>query len=302
MTVASPKGPLVYLDYDQAALDAAYDQEIYAPNRAQIHERNVANSAAARARIGEPERLAYGSAPAEHLEWFRTRVAGAPIFVFVHGGAWKATTIDRYGFVATPFVEAGAHCVLVQFDGVEECGGSLLPMADQVRRAVAWVYRNATRFGADPDRIYVGGHSSGAHLTGVVTITDWSKYGVPADVVKGALCCSGMYDLFPVSLSARSSYVKFDEETLDALSTQRHLDRIRIPLIVAYGTFETPEFQRQNREFAAALQAAGKPVRLLVGTGYNHFELIETLGNPYGVVGSAALEQLGLVAGAAVRA
>ena len=58
-------------------------------------------------------------------------------------------------------------------------------------------------------------------------------------------------------------------------------------LIVAYGTCETPEFQRQNREFAAAVKAAGKPVQLLVGEHYNHFELPETLGNPYGLLGGS---------------
>ena len=79
-----------------------------------------------------------------------------------------------------------------------------------------------------------------------------------------------------------------------ALSPQRHLDKLRAPLIVAYGTFETPEFQRQSRDFAAAVKAAGKPVQLLVGEGYNHFEMYETLANPYGVLGRAVLEQMQL--------
>src|SRR5436309_14585574 len=57
---------------------------------------------------------------------------------------------------------------------------------------------------------------------------------------------------------------------------------------------ETPEFQRQNREFAAAVEASGKLVRLLVGEHYNHFELPETLGNPHGPLGRAALELMGV--------
>jgi arylformamidase len=77
----------------------------------------------------------------------------------------------------------------------------------------------------------------------------------------------------------------------------RQLDRLHAPLVIAYGTCETPEFQRQNREFAAAVAAAGKKVRLLVGEGYNHFELPETLANPYGLLGRAALSLLGLMVG-----
>jgi arylformamidase len=117
---------------------------------------------------------------------------------------------------------------------------------------------------------------------------------VPANIVKGGVLCSGLYDLKPVRLSARSSYVKFTDEIEQALSSQRHLDRLNAPLALAYGTLETPEFQRQTREFAAAVKAAGKPVTLLVADGYNHFEIAETFANPYGLLGRAALEQMKL--------
>jgi arylformamidase len=131
----------------------------------------------------------------------------------------------------------------------------------------------------------------------VALTTDWpGEFDLPADMIKGAMCISGMYELAPVRLSKRSAYVAFDDATVEELSPLRHLDRLRAPVVVAYGTCETPEFQRQNREFAAAVAAAGKPVRLLVGEHYNHFELPETLGNPYGLLGRAALELMGLTA------
>jgi arylformamidase len=103
-----------------------------------------------------------------------------------------------------------------------------------------------------------------------------------------------MYDLKPVRLSKRGAYVKFTDEMEEALSTQRHLARINCPVVLAHGTYETPEFQRQTREFAAALKAAGKPVTMLVGEGYNHFEIPETMANPYGLLGRAVLELMGL--------
>jgi arylformamidase len=102
-----------------------------------------------------------------------------------------------------------------------------------------------------------------------------------------------MYDLEPVSLSKRSLYVKFTPDMIEKLSAQRHLTRINCPLILAHGTLETPEFQRQARDFHAALMAAKKPARLIVGAGYNHFEILETLANPYGFLGAAMLEQIG---------
>ena len=105
-----------------------------------------------------------------------------------------------------------------------------------------------------------------------------------------------MYDLAPVRLSSRSTYLKFTDAMEDALSPIRHIDGIPMPLIVAYGTAETPEFQRQARDFAAAIKASGKPVTLIEGTNYNHVEMEASLGNPYGPNGRAALAMMKLAA------
>jgi arylformamidase len=291
----SEKGPPVFLDYDQAALDAAYDQAAYALNREQLIERRIGDSEMARRRLGEPERVAYGPAEIERLDIYRSGGAAAPVFVFIHGGAWRSGRSKDFAVPAEMFLTTGAYYVVPDFAWVQDVGGNLMVLADQVRRAVAWVYENIARFGGDPNRLYVGGQSSGAHLAAVALTTDWrGQFGLPADIIKGGMCISGMYDLTPVRLSARSRYVEFDDVTVAALSPIRHLDWLRTPLIVAYGTRETPEFQRQNREFAAAVEAAGKTVRLLVGKQYNHFELPETLGNPYGLLGRAALDLMGL--------
>ncbi len=286
----------VFLDYDQAQLDACYDQMVWAPNAQLMHQRQNALSDDARKRLAPATRCAYGPGALEHLDIYRTPRANAPVFVFVHGGAWRTNSSERFAFIAEMFVRAGAHCVLLDFDGVENTGSRLEPIVDQVRRAVAWVYEHAASFGGDPQRIHLAGHSSGAHLTGCTLITNWSDYGVPDTVIAGALCCSGMFDLTPVRLSARSSYVHFDDETVAALSAMQNIDRITVPIVLAYGTEESPEFQRQTREFATALDAAGKNVTLLVGTAYNHFEIAETYGNPYGLLGRAALEQMGIAA------
>jgi len=289
------KGPRVWLDMDQKELDDAYDQSKYAPNIAQVLRRYAANSELVRARLGAPQRVAYGPSPIEMLDIFRTRSPNAPAVVFIHGGAWRGGLAKDYAFPAENFVHAGAHFVVPDFINVIEAGGDLTPMITQVRRAIAWTAKNAASFGGDPGRIYVAGHSSGAHLGGCALLTDWRKdFGLAPDVIKGATLCSGMYDLKPVRLSKRGDYVKFTDEIEAALSTQRHLDRLATPLTVLHGTLETPEFQRQTRDFAAAVKAAGKPIELVVGDGYNHFEMNETLANPFGPFGRAALDRMKL--------
>ena len=288
------KGPLVWLDMDQQALDDAYDQQVYAPNSEQVGKRRTVNSTEVRTRL-KPQRLAYGPSEIEKLDLYATKAANAPIMVFIHGGAWRNGTAADNAEAADLFVNAGVHYAVLDFTSVNDTNGSLFPMVEQVRRAVARAYNNAANFGGNRDRIYVWGRSSGSHLGGTVLITDWEKeFGLPPNLVKGALLSSGMYDLKPVRLSKRSKYVAFTDEMEEKLSTQRHLDRITCPVVLAYGTYETPEFQRQTREFAAALKAAGKNVKLIVAEGYNHFELPETMGNPYGLLGRAVLELMGL--------
>jgi arylformamidase len=278
------------MDMDQIDIDAAYDQRFYAPMGFQISKRVASVSDAVRKRLGEPQRFAYGPSEIEKLDVYRARKPGAPIFMFIHGGSWLGGSARNNAYPAEMFVNAGANFVVPDFIGIKEADGDLRVMATQVRRAIAWVYRNAASFGADASRLYIGGRSSGAHLSGVALVTDWTRdFGVPADIIKGGVCSSGMYDLKAVRISKRSSFVKFTDEMEEEMSTQRHLDRLRAPVVLLYGTNETPEFQRQTRDFAAAVKAAGKPVELIEAPNYNHFEMGESFGNPYGPGGRAAL-------------
>lgn len=298
-TLAAPrtKGPIVWLDMDQTELDNAYDQAVYAPNQPLVHARRNAANARAKARLGAPQRFQYGASEIESVDVYRTRKnpEHAPINVYVHGGAWRNGRSADFAFLSEMIVDAGAHSVIVDFNNIDDVGGNLMTMAQQVRSAVAWVYNNAQKFGGDKDRLYLTGHSSGGHLTSTIVTCDWQRdFGLPKDIVKGAMLASGMYELTPVRLSKRSKYVNFTDAIVDELSAMRHIDRLNCPIVVAHGTQETPEFQRQARDFAAAVKAAGKPVTFIVAEGYNHFEIQETLASPYGLLGREVLNLMKL--------
>ena len=288
---ASPK---VWLDLDQVQLDNAYNQIVYAPDMMRVLARYDSNSEALRARLGAPQRMSYGSSPAEGFDLFATKVPNAPVVILVHGGAWRTGSAKQYSFPAENFVRAGAHFVALDFNNVDETKGDLTVMAEQVRAAIATIHHLAPFFGGDPDRLYLMGHSSGAHLAGVALVTDWRAKGLPSDLIKAAVLLSGLYDMKPVRLSARSKYIKFTDANEASMSAQRQLDHWTTPVALLYGDKETPEFQRQTREFHTALQAAGKVSSLTLAHNYNHFELPETLANPYGLAGRIALEHFGL--------
>jgi arylformamidase len=294
---AHPQGPNVWMNMDQVELDAAYDQFAYAPLARQVLARCASNSEVARQHLGPPRRVAYGPTDVEKLDIFVAKRPKAPIFVFIHGGAWLGGEAKNYAYPAEMFVNSGANLVVLDFISIKQANGDLRPMAEQVRRAIAWTYKNAASFGGDADRLYIGGHSSGGHLSGVALVTDWQKeFDLPNDMVKGGMCMSGMYDLKPVRLSKRGNYVKFTDAMEEAMSSQRHIDLVHAPIVVTYGTYETPEFQRQNRDFAAALKSAGKPVELIEAANYGHFDMMESIGNPYGPNGRAALAMMKLSA------
>ena len=250
-TFAANAARTVWLDMDQEQLDDAYTQIKYAPNMPQILLRYASNSDLARDRLGAPRRIAYGPTHVEALDLYPAAATHAPIAIFLHGGGWRSGAADHHGFAAEMFVAAGVHYIAPDFVNVTAAGGDLRPMVDQVRRAIAWAHHNAASFGGDPNRIHLYGHSSGAHLAAVAMVTDWKgRFGLPADVIKTGLLCSGMYDLEPVRLSARSRYVRFTDEIEQELSPQRHLELFTAPVVLAYGSEETPEFQRQTRDFA----------------------------------------------------
>ena len=244
-------------------------------------------------RTGEPKLFQYGQKDMEKLDVYATSKSNAPIIIYIHGGAWRIGFAEDYAFPAPLFTKAGIHWIAIDFDSVLDVEGDLMVLAGQVRRAVAWIYNNAEKFSGNKDNIYLCGHSSGAHLAAVCLTTDWqSGFNLPPDIIKGGLCCSGMYDLEPVRLSARSEYLNITEETENKLSPQRHLDKLIAPVIISHGTNESPEFIRQSNEFAQAIEKINKTVDYVIGIDLNHFEILETLAHQSGLLAISLLKMI----------
>lgn len=288
----------VFLHYTQAELDRAYDQSVWAPNGPALHQQNAARSEAVRQR--HPCKIvSYGPTSDETLEIVPCRHKNAPVIFFIHGGRWLPQPGDPFIYWAETANNAGAHFIGARFTTLTATPGEFrLPdMVDQLRRAVLWVVKHAQEIGADPQQIHIVGHSSGAHLTSVLLTTDWTRFGLPPTVFKTGTCISGMYDLEPVMISARSSYVQLNPDEVDQLSAIRHLDRIHCPILVAYGDKESPEFQRHAQIFSSALQECGHEHTLEKLRNSNHFEGVASLFEQDAPLTQALLRHLALVPG-----
>ncbi len=284
----------VWRDLTQAQLDWSYDQSQHAPNMALVIARCEALSAKGRATAQQlgtvVQRLSYGPTEVEALDWYPSGSARAPLVFFVHGGAWRRGQAKDYAMAAGWLNLTGAHLVVPDFSAVTDVHGSLLTMAEQLQNALAFTARKAAELGADPQRIYVVGHSSGAHLAACLASYNWLQKGFTESPVHALVCCSGMYELEPVSLSSRSNYVNFTPKTLQDLSPMRRLHNFTMPVSVACGEFESPEFKRQAKEFAQGLSDHKADLRFYWGEALNHFEMLETFSQSDGVMAQALVE------------
>ena len=286
------ENPKIFLDYDQETLDAQYNQRSLVPDADDYIAVDVAESARVRQKLDCRIDVAYGPGEDETLDLFPAAAPGSPVVVYMHGGAWTRSDKANESFMAEAFVAAGAAFVAVNFGLCPKV--TLDEMIRQARAAVAWSCENAQDFNADPGRLYIAGHSSGGHVGGMMAVTDWTAHNLPRGLIKGALLCSGMYDLAPVRLSARNDYLHLDEAAEARNSAIRQIPGDGCPLIVGYGGGEQTEFRRQSRAFAAAWRAAGLEVEEFDMPGVNHFQLRRHFNDPNSPILTAMLALMGL--------
>ena len=218
--------------------------------------------------------LRYGPGADETLDLFP--VPGrpdAPLFVFIHGGYWRALCRDDSVFMAQNLTSLGVAVAALDYSLAPAAHLSL--MVDQCRRAVAWLHARGTDLGVDPRRMLVSGSSAGAHLAAMVLASGWQTgLGVPDDVVPVGVLVSGLYDLAPLRHTLAQSWLRLSEPDVQELSPQQHLPDPERRLHVVAAQRDTGEFKRQSRDYASACEAIGCPMTFYEVEERNHFDVI----------------------------
>jgi arylformamidase len=167
-------------------------------------------------------------------------------------------------------------------------------MVRQLLRAVSWLYKNASAMSLDAQRIIIAGHSAGAHLAAMMAAADWSKWdpALPAKVVRGIVCISGLYDLEPL---AQAPFLK-DDIRLDSagarkLSPISYQPRFDMPMVTAVGADESSEFHRQNTLIRNSWPSCFR--QSIPMPGRNHFSVVDAFGDQRHPLFQAALSLLG---------
>jgi acetyl esterase/lipase len=269
-----------YRGMDRAALDAAYNNSA-AIGGMDARDRFIAEvtkrSAALAAKTGAQRNLAYGSAPRQTLDFFSCGKAGAATLAFIHGGYWRSTEKEAWGYVAEGPLAHGLHVANIEYTLAPQI--RMDGIVAEIRQTIAWLRANLGRLGGDPGKLYIAGHSAGGHLTAMA---------IAEPGVRGGIAISGVFDLEPILISSMNADIRLDENEAKRNSPQFNLPAKAPPLIVAVGGGELPEFLRQSEDYHAAWTAKGLKGKLLKLGTHNHFSVLEDLANPQGPLALAA--------------
>jgi arylformamidase len=262
------------------------------PDHAQIFERGSRRSAQARADLSCHLDVAYGSSAAEKLDIFPAQGRSEALLVFIHGGYWRSRDKSDFSYLAPAFVRRGVTLAIPNYGlcpavGVED-------IVKQNLLAIAWLWHYGARYGVNPGRLYVAGHSAGGHLTAMMLAARWDRYmpELPYNLVKGALAISGIYDLEPlVKAPFVNADLKLDQALARKLSPVNIPPATTAPLHTAVGGEESEEFKRQNALIARTWRyafAGDIPM-----PGCNHLTVLEQLAVPESALFKGALDMMG---------
>lgn len=264
----------------QKELDEQYDIEATVPPEqlAELGAQFVGDSARARDELDAVLDIPYGPTLAERLDVFPGE-PGGPVVVFIHGGYWRLNSRKSFSFMARGLVGRGATMVIPSYALCPTV--SLDEIVRQQRAAVAWTYRHAAEFGADPERLIVSGHSAGGHATAVLLDTDWAGvYGLPEDTIRGGCAISGLFDIRPLRNTFLQPSLQLTGDQVIKYSPILDLPASAPPLLVTHGGRQTDEFDRQSKGFYDAWVAAGLTGDYYLQADKNHFDELFAFASP----------------------
>ncbi len=279
--------------YTPEELDRQYNARATVEDVTPYLDEYARGSALARASVPSVLGIPYGEHPDETLDVFPGERPDSPVFVFIHGGYWRALSKDDSSFMAPAFIQAGATVVAINYTLAPHA--TLEQIVQQCRRAIGWIAREIRRYNGNPGHIHVSGSSAGGHLVGMLLTDDWqTQLGLPIDVIKSASPISGLFELEPLINTHINAWARLDRAAAHRLSPMRHLPAHGCPLVVSYGSSETAEFARQSDAYLAAWQARGFPGRYVPMPDTNHFNVIMALAKPDSPLTQAIFETMGL--------
>jgi arylformamidase len=283
---------IAYKGFRPDEMEYQYNPRVSVPEYPELAKVRAAQARKVRERAKSWLNVPYGSSARELLDIYAADKPGGPVLIYIHGGYWRSgSKEDNCNFVPT-FTQRGATVVLVEYDLCPQV--TVSDIVRQTRASIAWVYRNIMRYSGDPGRIFISGHSAGGHLTAMALANDWTKEGLPRDMIKGAVATSGVYDLDMVMKISVQEQAQLTPELAKANSPFRHPPLVRCPLVVAVGGAEPKGWQQMSEDYFQFCKQSGMNAEYLVVPGANHYTMTEKLLDETNPLTQALLKQMGI--------
>lgn len=215
--------------------------------------------------------------------------AAPPLFVYIHGGAWVSGDKRQYADVGEALARRGVLVAVINYRLSGEGGVRHPAHAQDAAAAVSWLRKHATELGFDKSRIFVGGHSAGAHIAALLAYDPslLAAVGERPDMIRGYIGLEGIYDLPELVRRFPSYRVDFlqvafggDETGWRAASPQHLNIAHRRPWLLVHSQHDELVDVEQSRRFKGALDAKSVPVQWLLLSRGSHFGVIRELTRP----------------------
>ena len=263
---------IIYKQYNQEELDNQYNNRLQVPDFATYLERWDKLSEATRQKHEYVKDLQYGDRPEECLDIFPSGKPGSKVLVFIHCGYWQLFDKAKFHFVAEAFMPHNITTVVINYPLAP--AATMDEIVASCRKAMRWLQQNSDAFNANPEQVYIAGHSAGAHLAAMLMNKEWAVE--TQHFVKGICLLSGLYNLIPVQLSYVNAVLQMDKETAVRNSPAELAAVQTCSLLVSAGGAETEEFKDQSRELYNHWKNK-MPVQLIELPGLNHFSILDAL-------------------------
>ena len=234
--------------------------------------------APANARVRETLRcerdIPYGDHPLRRLDVYPAEGASgpAPVHVFIHGGYWRAQDKENFGFIAELFVKRGVTAVIVNYELAP--ASTLDAIADSAIACMAWTLHEIGRFGGDPRRVSLSGHSAGAHLGAEILAENWATRSLDPAAITGAVLISGIFDPAPTMLTSVNAETRLTAEIAARRNVEARPPIMRCPTAVTVGGLEPWHWIDQSFRYSHHLRRHGLDPEVHVLPGWNHFDIL----------------------------
>ena len=233
--------------------------------------------------VGRVAGLAYGDGPRRRLDvYLPPRLGGQPrpVLLFFYGGNWRAGERADYAFVGRALAARGIVVVVADYRLYPEV--SYPALLDDPAEALAWTSRHIGRYGGDPQRLFLMGHSAGAYNAAMLALDGQllARHGVPATAVRGWIGLAGPYDFLPVENPAARPVFHYPN-TPAASQPINHVSGAAPPaLLIAARKDALVNPQRNTGGLAYRLRARGVRVSEDYPTLVGHQTLVASLAAP----------------------